>query len=446
MLLRGGIRTLANYKASYKLGAPYKEGGFAKVYYKATRRADGATVALKKPKIGRQATERLRREIDVQLDLPHPNIMPILDADPDRRWFVMPSAEGNLEDLRAKVDEEEFATLLLEAVDALAVAHSKEHVHRDLTPPNILALPGDGTGRKWVIADWGLVTRPYATGSVPLTKAGTPLGTDGYAAPEVMSGHSATAAADVYSLGRIAGWYLTGRRPVPNVALLPDDDKVRWRTFVRKCTDPDPAQRPDLKAFRDLLDQVFALPPGPSPERAHEMVRNILRGQPVAYGDLFRLAADSPQDADAYIDDFARLPPDVLQEWVRRDPEGAARAACQMCEHLTQDAPWEDRDREYAIRPLSFVQEILKELAVLDQARPVEDVALDFFAADMKWAWPSQRTWVRGWLSALNGRCADVIALVMTRNPVIAAYYGPLRPRHPGLASLLERPPTAPSP
>jgi serine/threonine-protein kinase len=435
---------LADYRPLYALGPRYKEGGYARVYYKATRRADGVTVALKKPTAGRLAADRLRREIEVQLDLPHPNIMPILEADPDRRWFVMPPAEGNLEDLRAKVDEDEFATLLLEAADALAVAHGKEHVHRDLTPPNILALPEDGGGRKWVIADWGLVTRPYATGSVPLTTAG--LGTQGFAAPEVMNdGRSGTPAADVYSLGRIAAWYLTGRRPVPNVRLLPDDDKVRWRTLVRECTDSDPAQRPDLAAFRVLLEQVFALP-GPSPEEAHEMVSGILRGQPVAYTDLFRLAADRPQDADAYIDDFARLPPEVLQEWARRDPEGAARAACQMCGHLTQDANWEDRDRQYSIRPLSFVQEILKDLALLNRPGLVEDVALDFFEADMKWAWPSQRTWVRGWLSGLDGSCAEIITLIMTRAPAIADYYGPLRPRHPGLASLLERRPAAPPP
>lgn len=73
-------------------------------------------------------------------------------------------------------------------------------------------LGGDGGGRKWVIADWGLVTRRYATGSVPLTRAGTPLGTEGFAAPEVMNeGHNATPAADVYSLGRVAAWYLTGQ-------------------------------------------------------------------------------------------------------------------------------------------------------------------------------------------------------------------------------------------
>lgn len=430
---------MVDYKTFYKLGSLHKAGGFATVYYKATRRSDDVIVALKKPKRGREAEERLRREIDVQLNLAHPSIMPIWDADPDRRWFVMPSAEGNLEELRAKVDEEEFATLLLEAVGALAVAHDAGHVHRDLTPRNILALPTEeGGGRKWVIADWGLVTRLYATGSVPLTSSG--LGTQGFAAPEVMAdGRSATYAADVYSLGRIAGWYLTGQSPEPNVPLLPDDDKVHWRTLIRECTYRDPARRPDLEKFRILLDQVFTFSPEPSSESVHEMVGGILRGQPVSYGKLFRLAADYSQDADTYLDEFARLPPEVLQEWAAREPEGAAQAACHMCGHLTQDEHWMDRDRQYAARPLSFVQELLKELAVLDKPGLVEDVARDFFGADMKWVLPAQRRWVHGWLSGLGGRSADVIARVIARTPAIAEYYGPLRTRHPGLAALLER-------
>jgi hypothetical protein len=175
------------------------------------------------------------------------------------------------------------------------------------------------------------------------------------------------------------------------------------------------------------------------------MVGKILRGLPLAFSDLSQLAADRHEDANAYLDDFARLPPQVLQEWARRDPEGAARAACQMCGHLARDEHWADRDRQYSVRTLSFVQEILTELAVLDRPGLVEDVALDFFAADMKWAWPSQRTWVRGWLSRLDGRCAEVIVLIMTRTPAIADYYGPMIPRHPGLASVLDRRPAAPA-
>jgi hypothetical protein len=77
---------LADYRPLYMLGPRYKEGGPAKVYYKATRRADGFTVALKKPKAGRDAAERLRREIDVQINLPHPNMPAHLTRPSSRSW------------------------------------------------------------------------------------------------------------------------------------------------------------------------------------------------------------------------------------------------------------------------------------------------------------------------------------------------------------------------
>ena len=254
------MRRLADYKALYKLSKDLLKGGCAEVFM-ATRRSDEFPVALKRPRKGPQDAGRLQREIEVQSSLAHPNIMPILDADPDKGWFVMPRALGNLEDRRNEVDEEEFSGLLMGAADALAVAHEGGHFHRDLEPANILALPSPQGGRKWVIADWGLVTRPYHTGSSPLTKAGG-LGTEGYTAPEVMAdGRRATASSDVYSLGRIAEWYLTGQNPVPGTRVLPEGDQGHWRAFVRACTEPEASRRADLATFRRLLDEVFTLGP-----------------------------------------------------------------------------------------------------------------------------------------------------------------------------------------
>ncbi len=434
---------MADYRALYKLSKDPRRGGFAEVFM-ATRRSDEFPVALKRPRKGPQDAGRLQREIEVQSSLAHPNIMPILDADPDKGWFVMPRALGNLEDRRNEVDEEELSGLLMGAADALAVAHEGGHFHRDLKPANILALPSPQGGRKWVIADWGLVTRPYHTGSPPLTKAGG-LGTDGFTAPEVMAdGRSATAASDVYSLGRIAEWYLTGQNPVPGTRVLPEGDQGHWRAFVRACTEHEASRRADLATFRRLLDEVFTLGPvRPSP-RAHDMVTGILLGEPVAVNEVFRLAADYPEDAEAYLDELARLPSAVLRDWARLDPNGAAEAACQMCAHLVQDTSWKGRDAEYARTPLSFVHEILMALADQEKSGLAEDVAQDFFRADMKWSRPAQRTWVREWLSGLDGESAVVIARLLTRYPDIADYYRPLRPRHPGLASVLAGLPAAP--
>ena len=116
-----------------------------------------------------------------------------------------------------------------------------------------------------------------------------------------------------------------------------------------------------------------------------------------------------------------------------------------MCEHLTQDASWKDRDAEYARTPLSFVQEILMDLGAQRALGLAEDVAYGFFRADMKWGSPSQRTRVREWLADLDGEIATVIARVLARNQDIAAYYRPLKARHGSLAPLLAVQPVAQS-
>jgi serine/threonine protein kinase len=85
-------------KLPYRLApAPLGEGGFAQVFKAEPRDRPGGAVALKRARPGNVAEARLQREIDVQSRFDHPHIMPILDADPQGAWFVMPLAEGNLE-------------------------------------------------------------------------------------------------------------------------------------------------------------------------------------------------------------------------------------------------------------------------------------------------------------------------------------------------------------
>jgi eukaryotic-like serine/threonine-protein kinase len=439
-----GDARLVSHKELYRLSGKSRRGGCAEVFKAFRKEGDHEQLALKRPLKGPpDAAARLQREIEVQSSLAHPNIMRIVHSDPDMGWFVMPWALGTLDELREGVDEEELASLLMSAADALAVAHEGWHFHRDLKPSNILAMPEPQGTRKWVIADWGLVTLPYADGAIPLTRTGG-LGTVGFTAPEVMAdGRSATAASDVYSLGRIVMWYLDGGKVAPaNRQKLPDGDKSYWRTFVRECTHDAPSQRPDLARFRKLLNDVFIPAPGASSKQAREVVNAFIYDQPAAIGDLSRLVAEHAQDADIFIDDLARLPSEVLQDWTRQDREGAAQAARQMCGHLTSDVPWVDRDHEAASDPLNFALEILKELAAQDEPGLVDDVALDFFKADMKWKLPRQHAWVRQWLSILSGRCAGVIALAMTRDQAIADHYRPLKAQDPGLATILTAQPS----
>ncbi len=158
--------------------APVGEGGFAEVW-EARRRADGQIVAFKQANKRPEALARLKREIEVQGMLAHPHVMPIWDVDPDLRWYTMPLALGNLEKLRSRLDEDDLALIIYDVCDALAVAHSHGFVHRDVTPWNILALPHASSrgGRRWVVADWGLVRRPAGQTTDRLTRSGQGLGT-----------------------------------------------------------------------------------------------------------------------------------------------------------------------------------------------------------------------------------------------------------------------------
>lgn len=69
------------------------------------------------------------------------------------------------------------------------------------------------------------------------------FGSDGLAAPELSDdAHSATAATDVYSLGQLIGWAITGEMPTINVPLMPKSGP--WRSVVREATHRDPTRRP----------------------------------------------------------------------------------------------------------------------------------------------------------------------------------------------------------
>jgi serine/threonine protein kinase len=121
----------------------------------------------------------------------------------------------------------------------LGPAHEIGWIHRDLKPSNLLQLDG-----RWTVADWGLTRRPRGQTTDPdRTRVGAPLGTDGWAAPELSAdAHAAGPQADIYSIGQIIGWAVTGRRPLVNIPLIPDNSP--WREVVTAATHFDPARRP----------------------------------------------------------------------------------------------------------------------------------------------------------------------------------------------------------
>jgi serine/threonine protein kinase len=192
----------------YRLLKSIARGGYAEVFLAEHRDRPGQLVAFKRPLEMPLARDRMVREIAVQRLFLYPHIMPIMDAADDCSWFVMPLAQGNLEELGGKGqlggDAELVAKEIIDAVtQGLEPAHAAGYVHRDISPRNVLALPDSSTsaGRRWVVADWGLVRRPVGDTTHRYTQTGKGLGTQGFAAPETWTNaHHVGPEADVYSL------------------------------------------------------------------------------------------------------------------------------------------------------------------------------------------------------------------------------------------------------
>jgi eukaryotic-like serine/threonine-protein kinase len=152
---------------------------------------------------------RFRREAHTAAGLSHPNLVDVYDfsEEGERPYLVMQFVPG--ENLAARlergraVDCEQLARELLEA---LAHIHEAGILHRDVKPANVIVEPG-GTAK---LIDFGIALPRDATA---LTSTGLVLGTERYAAPEVMEGRQATERSDLYSCGVVLRACADGASP-----------------------------------------------------------------------------------------------------------------------------------------------------------------------------------------------------------------------------------------
>ena len=257
-------------------------GGMSRVFLARERALDRRVVIKVLPESLAEglSVERFRREILLAAALQHPNIVPVIAAGDagGLPWFVMPYVEG--ESLRARVLRgpmmiPEVVAVLRDVGRALAYAHARGIIHRDIKPDNILL-----TGGAAVVVDFG-VAKAVAdagspTGEAPgrtLTRVGMSLGTPAYMAPEqVVADPSASQQVDLYALGITAFEMLTGRTPFSGGSLSEvmsahltqaPEPLERARpgvpaalvAIVSQCLAKDPAQRPaGAEAFLRLLD------------------------------------------------------------------------------------------------------------------------------------------------------------------------------------------------
>ena len=201
------------YAIERELGA----GGAAVVYLAHDVKHD-RRVAIKvlRPEIAAGiGTERFVQEIRVAAQLHHPHILPLFDSGEagGLLYYVTPYVEG--ESLRERLVRErqlavpEALAIVRQVAGALAHAHARGIVHRDVKPENILLEGGEA-----IVADFGIALALRAAGGERMTAAGLALGTPTYISPEQASGGGAVdGRSDIYSLGCVLYEMLAGEPP-----------------------------------------------------------------------------------------------------------------------------------------------------------------------------------------------------------------------------------------
>ncbi len=234
-------------------------GGMGAVYLARDRQLD-RPVALKvlpaELAASAELRERFLRETRTAASFSHPNIVPVhaVEERAELLAFAMGFIEG--ESLAGRVRRggpltiRETVRLLQDAAYALAYAHGRGVVHRDIKPDNILI--ERATGRA-LVTDFGIAREIAPAAARPgLTRVGEVVGTPEFMSPEQASGDTVDGRSDLYSLGLTAYFALTGRPVFTGTSTQ--------QLLVKQLTEPAPpiaTLRPDIPAaLAAAIDQL----------------------------------------------------------------------------------------------------------------------------------------------------------------------------------------------
>ncbi len=290
---------LAGYRVTGLLG----RGGMGFVYEAEhlllRRKAALKTLA---PELGGGADfrERFIRESQTVASIDHPNIIPIYDAGDHEGlvYIAMRYVKGpDLEKLIAgggTRDPNEALSILEQVAGALDAAHTRDVIHRDVKPANVMI--EDDSGRIYLM-DFG-IAKQGGTGERGLTQQGVFVGTVDYAAPEQIEAKEITNAADIYAFGGVLYEALTGQKPY-----VRDTDVA---VMFAHITEPPPAVSKARGDLPEALDAVIACAMAKSPEGRFPTCREMIEAARAALGGSASaisvgtaLLADAPPAVEA---------------------------------------------------------------------------------------------------------------------------------------------------
>ena len=271
------------------------------VIFKATEVGLRRAVALKvlPPELGLsvKSAERFKREARMVAELDHPNIIPVYRVGRlggvffIAMKFIQGRSLGLIIDTQGALPVPVALHVLRGATRALAYAHERHIIHRDIKGGNILV---DQDGRV-MVSDFGVALR---ASDVNLTADGTVIGTPPFMSPEQCAGRRAGPQSDQYSLGIVGFQMLSGAvpfhadtiagvmqhhffTPAPDIRLARDDVPPPLAEVLNRTLQKDPAAR--FPATSDMLAALEAIPFSESDRRTSEqLLRQLVQGTAIA--------------------------------------------------------------------------------------------------------------------------------------------------------------------
>jgi serine/threonine protein kinase len=374
----------------YDLGVRISDGAEAQVW--TSQNASGQTIVLKIAADEPRVQKRFERELLAMVATANRHVMPILDYDSSHSWYTMPYASHALSKVAVPYSVSECVGILEAVAGGLKPLHADNQVHRDLKPDNILWLDDEDDAR-WVVADFGIVRNPVGLTTSKLTNAGGLTGSPGWAAPEQYSdAHDAMITADVYSLGAITSWLLTGQQPSYGHVVMPPD--ARLGAVIRRATRALGQDR-----FANLDDFVKAFIAATRPYVGAFLTLT----QQGDWAEASAYILGQPEENVRVIRALPKVSQPDVNAWAAADSAGMSDAVSDLLEEVPRMS-YKDMDPF-----LSWCVRVLRALVNAKQLESAERVAAVLFGTTASVDQFAPARTILEWLAVLSGRAGEAM-------------------------------------